>query len=376
MNTFVELVLIPISERKRKKLLGKLIKHTDYPEEPPRVSDFKWVISRLGLGETLNTPFLLQSALEIYPYLENLAKRNDDSSCTSDEEDKQSELSSWPLIEERKLTKTLKFVNQRFENAIRKANCEPSEPIRERIHRRAQEWALKLSNFSVDDETHQPDHNHDDQEDAILVSSSIMSETLNSSSRNKLAFTAKILKEFFFAQKLEQEIKESRNTEDLPSVASSCSTLNYKLLHSTDKPIMDFIGDAINDYEISANDLIRLITFSRVGESTRPLDNPSSTIQQIQKKSFTTAAANVITILNHLRYNFKGMDLRAISISGADLQDGDFDSTDFTGADLSGVNFNRAWLKNSNLTKTNLSEAIFGEWPVFTLNGDIGCIAH
>ena len=276
------------------------------------------------------------------------------------------------MIEERKLTKTLKFVNQRFENAIRKANCEPSEPIRERIHPRAQEWALKLSHFSVDDETHQTDHSHDDQEDAILVSSSIKPKFLL---KKKLAFTAKILKEFFFAQKLEQEIKKSRNTEDLSSVASSCSTLNYKLLHFTDKPIMDFIGDAINDKEISANDLLRLITFSRV-ESTRTLDNPSSAIQQIQKTSFATAAANVITILNHLRYNFKGMDLRAISIPGADLQDGDFDSTDFTGADLSGVNFNRAWLKHSSLMKTNLSEAVFGEWPVFTLNRDIRCIAY
>ena len=86
-------------------------------------------------------------------------------------------------------------------------------------------------------------------------------------------------------------------------------------------------------------------------------------LQSKTNSQLATVASNAITLLNLARLSLSGRDLSGIKIPNANLCYSCCDSTNFTGADLSGVQFRHAWLKNANLTKTNLTNIQFGEYP-------------
>ncbi|KAF9359489.1 hypothetical protein BGX34_008331 [Mortierella sp. NVP85] len=82
-------------------------------------------------------------------------------------------------------------------------------------------------------------------------------------------------------------------------------------------------------------------------------------------KKWGAIAANAITILVRAGVQFIGTDLRGIQIPGADLSCGVFESVQFQGADLMKVNLRGAWLRNSDLSKADMTGVQFGDLPSF-----------
>ncbi|KAG0373625.1 hypothetical protein BGX24_011450 [Mortierella sp. AD032] len=79
------------------------------------------------------------------------------------------------------------------------------------------------------------------------------------------------------------------------------------------------------------------------------------------------AAANAISILVRAGVRFNGADLRGIRIPGANIQGGQFDSADMEGADLSNVDMSKVWLRQANLSGTQMRGVQFGELPYLTV---------
>ena len=80
-------------------------------------------------------------------------------------------------------------------------------------------------------------------------------------------------------------------------------------------------------------------------------------------KKWRTAAANAITILVRAGVQFVETDLKGIQIPGADLSYGVFDSVLLQDADLRKVNLRGVWMRQTNLSKAQMSGAQFGEIP-------------
>ncbi|KAK3810065.1 MAG: WD40-repeat-containing domain protein [Benniella sp.] len=80
-------------------------------------------------------------------------------------------------------------------------------------------------------------------------------------------------------------------------------------------------------------------------------------------KKWRTAAANAITILVRAGEQFIETDLKGIQIPGADLSYGVFDSVQLQDADLRKVNLQGTWLRQTDLSKAQMSGAQFGEIP-------------
>ena len=83
-------------------------------------------------------------------------------------------------------------------------------------------------------------------------------------------------------------------------------------------------------------------------------------------KKWRKAAANAITILVRAGVQFIGADLRGIQIPRADLSHGVFDSAQLQDADLRRVNFRGTWLRQTDMSKAQLTGAQFGELPFLT----------
>ncbi|KAG9070351.1 hypothetical protein KI688_009688 [Linnemannia hyalina] len=92
--------------------------------------------------------------------------------------------------------------------------------------------------------------------------------------------------------------------------------------------------------------------------------------------SATIGAANAITILVRAGVLFNGADLRGIKIPGADLSDGQFDSAQFQGADLTRVNLTGSWLRQADLSHSQLEGVRFGELPYLKAEGSVEAFAY
>ncbi|KAF9356631.1 hypothetical protein BGX26_004980 [Mortierella sp. AD094] len=86
------------------------------------------------------------------------------------------------------------------------------------------------------------------------------------------------------------------------------------------------------------------------------------------EKSASQAAANALTILVKAGVQFNGADLRGIRIPGADLSYGVFDGAQLQGADLTMVNLCNVWLRQADLSGSQMTGTQFGELPL--LNDD------
>ncbi|CAO3563693.1 unnamed protein product [Mortierella alpina] len=88
------------------------------------------------------------------------------------------------------------------------------------------------------------------------------------------------------------------------------------------------------------------------------------------------AAANAITILVRAGTTFNGADLRGIQIRGADLSGGQFDSAQLQGANLRDTNLGRIWLRQADLSDTQMAGAQFGEWPFLVQEDEVLSCAY
>ena len=80
-------------------------------------------------------------------------------------------------------------------------------------------------------------------------------------------------------------------------------------------------------------------------------------------KRWRMAAANAITILVRSGMQFINTDLQGIHIPGADLSYGVFDSVQLQGADLRKVNLRGVWLRQTDLSGSQMTGVQFGELP-------------
>jgi len=93
-------------------------------------------------------------------------------------------------------------------------------------------------------------------------------------------------------------------------------------------------------------------------------------------KKWSTAAANAITILIRAGVRFNGNDFSGIRIPEADLSYGMFDSVQFQGADMREVNLRGAWLRQSDLSKADMTGVQFGELPNYVNGSYIASCAY
>jgi len=93
-------------------------------------------------------------------------------------------------------------------------------------------------------------------------------------------------------------------------------------------------------------------------------------------KRWGIAAANAITILVRAGVQFNGADLQGIRIPGADLSYGAFDSALLQGADLRMVNLRGVWMRQTNLSRTQMAGVQFGELPFLTEDYRVASCAY
>ena len=86
--------------------------------------------------------------------------------------------------------------------------------------------------------------------------------------------------------------------------------------------------------------------------------------QSKNDKKWRTGASNAITILVRAGVQFNNADLRGIRVPFADLSYGIFDSAQFQGADLRHVDFRGAYLRQANLSDSQMANVQFGELPL------------
>ncbi|KAK3823459.1 MAG: WD40-repeat-containing domain protein [Benniella sp.] len=83
-------------------------------------------------------------------------------------------------------------------------------------------------------------------------------------------------------------------------------------------------------------------------------------------KKWRKAAANAITILVRAGVQFNSADLKGIQIPRADLSYGTFDSAQLRDADLRKVNLRGVWMRQTDLSRAQMTGARFGELPFLT----------
>ncbi|KAF9360933.1 hypothetical protein BGX34_007411 [Mortierella sp. NVP85] len=88
-------------------------------------------------------------------------------------------------------------------------------------------------------------------------------------------------------------------------------------------------------------------------------------------KKWRKAAANAITILVRAGVHFVGADLKGIQIAGADLSYGLFDSARLQNTDLRKVNFRGTWLRQTDMSRAQMTGAQFGELPFLTEDSQV-----
>jgi WD40 repeat protein len=88
------------------------------------------------------------------------------------------------------------------------------------------------------------------------------------------------------------------------------------------------------------------------------------------------AAANAITILVRAGVQFIEADFRGVRIPGANLSYGVFDSVQFQGADMRKVNLQGAWLRQTNLSRADMTGVLFGELPYDFQSSASRCSAY
>ncbi|KAF9358566.1 hypothetical protein BGX34_008876 [Mortierella sp. NVP85] len=116
-----------------------------------------------------------------------------------------------------------------------------------------------------------------------------------------------------------------------------------------DYSLMEFLEERVRQEQVFKHQLLAYIEHSK------------------KDRKWRTAAANAITILVRAGVQFIDTDLRGIQIPGADLSYGVFDSVQLQEADMRKVNLRGAWLRQTDLSGTDMTGAKFGELPYLTV---------
>jgi len=93
-------------------------------------------------------------------------------------------------------------------------------------------------------------------------------------------------------------------------------------------------------------------------------------------KKWRMAAANAITVLVRAGVQFINTDLQGIRIPRADISYGVFDSVQLQGSDLRRVNFRGVWLRQTDLSRSQMTGVQFGEMPLLTANNGVRSCAY
>lgn len=88
----------------------------------------------------------------------------------------------------------------------------------------------------------------------------------------------------------------------------------------------------------------------------------------------STASSNAITILNHSRQSFSGMDLSGISIPQADLSFAIMEKTNLARSNLSECKMQQVWLKGANLQECNMTDVKLVEFPWIEFESEVYCM--
>ena len=159
----------------------------------------------------------------------------------------------------------------------------------------------------------------------------------------------------------------------LEMIVGECSHLHAVInlspeLIISDQGVVTFLQDAYAiDRKIETKCLTRIYASRGNALETDP--------KFVEEQSSTADAANAITFLNAMNFNFSGLDLSNICIPHANLSHGTFEGTNFSEADLMNVNFSSAMLKDANFRRANLKRVNFGEWPYFQFEDAANCIS-
>ncbi|KAK3807349.1 MAG: hypothetical protein J3Q66DRAFT_392643 [Benniella sp.] len=112
-----------------------------------------------------------------------------------------------------------------------------------------------------------------------------------------------------------------------------------------DYSLLEFLEERVRQEQVFKDQLLAYIEHSK------------------KDKKWRIAAANAITILVRAGVQFIGTDLRGIRIPGADLSYGIFHSAQLQEADMRKVSLRGAWLRQADLSRTEMMGVQFGELP-------------
>ena len=211
------------------------------------------------------------------------------------------------------------------------------------LHSEIQRHALIGYNYDVDT-VQKEEKNNKKIIDELLMSSSL----ITFKSPSQFFFRSRLFQEYFIACKFEKEIIEI--TKETLVYPPSKFTFAQRILFGKSL-IIRFLCYALNDNVFQATDLLQWIENSQ----KNPTVDHEPHFEDI-------LAANAITILNALRYDFSNLNFSGIRIPGANLNDGKFEGTNFSKADLRNVSFHNAWLKGADFYRANMTGVKFGNF--------------
>jgi len=150
------------------------------------------------------------------------------------------------------------------------------------------------------------------------------------------------------------EEETTANTEQEPDPNSPLVWRRFV----NDYSLLQFLQERVQQEQVFKDQLLAYIEFSK------------------RDKKWRTAAANAITILVRAGLQLSGADLRGIRIPGADLSYGVFDSVHLQDANMRKVNLRGAWLRQTDLSRADMTGAQFGELPYLTVGREVWSCAY
>ncbi|KAK3810199.1 MAG: hypothetical protein J3Q66DRAFT_443735 [Benniella sp.] len=150
--------------------------------------------------------------------------------------------------------------------------------------------------------------------------------------------------------------KEEESMDDLqePDYSSPLVWRSFVNDHS----LLQFLEERVQQEPVFKEKLLGYIEYSK------------------KDKKWRTAAANAITILVRAGVKFNGADLQGIQIPGADLSYGAFDSAQLQGADLRKVNLRGIWMRQTDLSRAQMTGVQFGELPYLEEASEVKSCAY
>lgn len=125
-----------------------------------------------------------------------------------------------------------------------------------------------------------------------------------------------------------------------------------------DHSLLHFLEERVQQEPVFKQQLLAYIELSKADEKWR------------------IAAANAITILVRAGVQFIGADLQGIQIPGADLSHGMFDSAQLQDADLRKTNLRGVWMRQTDLSRAQMTGVHFGELPFLTEDDKVRSCAY